>query len=314
MLRWALFLLQKDGPYASLRASRLDRDVRVTPSGHGPEPDVHRAIQRFGFDRHVDCESHELHRAARRRPGRRAGVCLANGERQHPDVHRTRRRRSDSDRDVHEAVKSMRNTRNIRSFDAVRAALTLAIGLTPGCGGRAASTGGAASGTSEGGALPPLEDGGGTEMLDDAGAMETGTTFAEAAPARQDSSDAGQPWPACPDASPVLVNGLATGFAQCSDGTLRRRSVVDCPYAQKPGQICPYDAGYRDAGPHPGPCNRDSDCTQHPYGQCLSFPMVFGCICAYGCVRDSDCNPAQICVRAGVAAGGRTDGQCSDSA
>src|SRR5260370_31124665 len=207
----------------------------------------------------------------------------------------------------------MRNTRNIGSLDAVRAALTWAMGLTHGCGGRAASTGVAASGKSEGGALQPLEDGGGTEMLDDAGAMETGTTFAEAAPARQDSSDAGQPWPACPDASPVLVNGLATGFAQCSDGTLRRRSVVDCPYAQKPGQICPYDAGYRDAGPHPGPCNRDSDCTQHPYGQCLSFPMGVGCICAYGCVRDSDCNPGQICVCAGVAAGGGTVGQFSDS-
>lgn len=198
--------------------------------------------------------------------------------------------------------------RSVRSCDAVRTALALALGFPLGCAGRAI----VGAGPDAKAAAEPTTDAAssGADVVD-ATVADADEASLSASPDAADM-DAGNAWPACPDASPLIVADADTGFVYCSDGTLRRRAVVDCPFVQRPEQICP--VGAEDAEPAPGWCSKDSDCTSHPYGQCLSFPMGVGCgVCEYGCVRDSDCPQGQICVCGGAFAGGGNAGQCSDT-
>ncbi len=156
--------------------------------------------------------------------------------------------------------------RRLQSIDAVRRALSAALGLAPlACGGTV-----------------------GIGDPDAASAYSPeGSATSNGADTRPDG---GGPLAArCTRPAPLIIGGRDTGYETC-DGQLRRRAIVDCPnlLPTPPPSLCDNDAGA---------CLVNSDCAALPYGSCQGSPGTgFGCFCTYPCVRDADCSPGSICV------------------
>jgi hypothetical protein len=156
--------------------------------------------------------------------------------------------------------------RTVRSIATVHAALLAALGLSSiACGGATVTT------TGDGG--PPVQPDGGPILPD------------------------GGPLPfTCKNPQPKIVAGKDTGYDVCEGGVLRRRAIADCPVLL-PRPSDSQCAASVDAGT--GTCATDSDCTEHANGTCNHFaggPGPSWCGCSYGCVRDADCGPGNICV------------------
>jgi hypothetical protein len=191
--------------------------------------------------------------------------------------------------------------RRVRSVDSVGAALAAALGLVGGCGGVAVTA-------ADGGA-----DGSGAEAGVDA--------MADAVPDAPGSCTSPHP---CGDPTPLVLGGQDTGYDTCMGGSLRRRAMYDCPslVPRASGGACTAHSPGPDAGRY---CRSDADCTAMPNGFCQDQSVLggYGCVCAYGCLRDGDCSPGEICVcadpvgeceRAGCTSGASCDGcDCIDS-
>jgi hypothetical protein len=127
----------------------------------------------------------------------------------------------------------------------------------------------------------------------------------------------------CESSKPITVEGKETGMATCSNGMVHRPKAVTCAnmlprrgdnVAQLKTMIPQlYDLPRDKGGPS---CLRDSDCTELPYGHCEPWlPPGTGASCVYGCVSDSDCSGATLCVCDSpvghcVQASCRTDADC----
>lgn len=93
----------------------------------------------------------------------------------------------------------------------------------------------------------------------------------------------------CQNPRPEMVGGVATGFVAC-DGHTERVDRRDCPSLLPRAQV----------SHPPGPgvsCASDADCMARKYGYCGSFSNFVGSgwACVYGCLKDDDCEPGQVC-------------------
>lgn len=97
------------------------------------------------------------------------------------------------------------------------------------------------------------------------------------------------PWP-CDPATPVVVDGVDTGYDNCG-GFMRRREVVTCP------DLTPRDPETVAAMCTDGGCTSDEECTE-PNTYCGSFDEFGGffCSCIPGCTTDAECATGEICV------------------
>ena len=101
----------------------------------------------------------------------------------------------------------------------------------------------------------------------------------------------------CDGAEPIYgATGLYTGFYSCPDGTAHRVEVasVDPNWSHQSCQNTEQDRR----------CETDADCTDRPYGRCVSGNGDSDgrsyCGCAYSCALDSDCGDGMACVDAAV--------------
>lgn len=198
----------------------------------------------------------------------------------------------------------------------------MGFGALPGCGGavkEAASDAGASAGTgnSAGGAGNAGASSGG---VGNAGASSGGTGNAGASsggaitggggsigggPSGGSAGAGGSAGMPC--ASPVPVTssvggaGPTGGYVRCADGSIHRPSVDECW-----SNIDPADGPALLGPPLPDgsvnyTCRKNSDCTDKPHGHCEAS-QTFGLgdtpkvSCVYGCVRDSECGPGEICL------------------
>ncbi|PIE05451.1 MAG: Tenascin, partial [Sorangium cellulosum] len=103
----------------------------------------------------------------------------------------------------------------------------------------------------------------------------------------------------CPNAVPIMQpSGKPSGFVLCEDGTKNRVSKEICD------TVTSLEACRGDEQSTVN-CLTDSDCTDKPYGKCVSlsaegFESDY-CGCVYACSTDSDCKGNDVCVCAGVA-------------
>lgn len=79
------------------------------------------------------------------------------------------------------------------------------------------------------------------------------------------------------------------GYEQCSNGAVHRPAIKECE------SKLPRTA-MRIAPPGDGQCVTDADCADMPHGYCTTSVPVGTKVCVYGCVRDSECGPNQICL------------------
>jgi hypothetical protein len=145
----------------------------------------------------------------------------------------------------------------------------------------------------------------------DASTGVDGSTAVDASTAVDSSTDVD---PGCAPAvlvgNTVLTTAVAgTGLESCSDGTLRRRDSMQCPWpATSPEPVC--DHVY---------CTSDTDCPQSqsayfPKGYCADALHLSGyCGCFTGCRQDTDCAPGSICV-CGTVLGACVPAQCASNA
>lgn len=103
----------------------------------------------------------------------------------------------------------------------------------------------------------------------------------------------------CRNPTPLLgPNGEPTGYVNCDGGTVHRTERMDCPSAIPRQTPCQAGTYFYDSGIPV--CTLDSDCTAAANGYCSDSPRSINeppvCHCVYGCVRDSDCEPGQICL------------------
>lgn len=106
-----------------------------------------------------------------------------------------------------------------------------------------------------------------------------------------DGSGGGDGGVVCTD--PVSIpqsSGEPSGFVRCSEGIVRRVEAVSCTQPTAPSNC----NGEGDA------CDTNDDCVTAPFGTCAQDLSLFACECAYGCSRDSDCGPGEICACPGV--------------
>lgn len=101
-------------------------------------------------------------------------------------------------------------------------------------------------------------------------------------------------WLPCSNPAPLPgPDGTPTGYVTCDGGSVHRSARMDCPSVVPRAAACQpyvsYDAGIG------GGCTHDSDCTAQANGYCVPGIQFPGCVCDYGCIRDSDCAQGQIC-------------------
>jgi|CZKU01.1.fsa_nt_gi hypothetical protein len=159
----------------------------------------------------------------------------------------------------------------LRSIGSLRAAMSAAVGLASvACSARHASLGGGDDDASSRDAAPPAPP--------------------------------GPPKFTCASPTPLVIDGVDTGYDRCAGGVTRRRAVVDCPTqigapgsnGAAGGKCASLDAGFD--------CHSDVDCisAKTPVAACIGLESepagVFSCGCEVGCVRDADCKAGEICV------------------
>jgi hypothetical protein len=89
----------------------------------------------------------------------------------------------------------------------------------------------------------------------------------------------------CRNPTPLLgPGGEPTGYVECDGSSLHRTAQVECP-STKSETACTFETELSN-------CTYDSDCTASPNGYC----SIWGCICHYGCAKDSDCGEGAICL------------------
>ncbi len=151
----------------------------------------------------------------------------------------------------------------LRTMHGLRASLAAALGFTSVAAGTSGACGGSVSPRA-------VHDGGGADS----------------------TSGPAQAHPTCIDPVPIVVSGQDTGFDTCQGGIIRRRTVVVCPTAPLPPSTC-----VPDANPTFSQCASNGDCEGGPFGSCANVGYYSEiCNCSYGCARDSDCAPNQICL------------------
>jgi hypothetical protein len=135
-----------------------------------------------------------------------------------------------------------------------------------------------------------------TETSGDSSNASESTTTTTVPPNSDDAStDTGRTLPPpCVDAVAIVQSGIEgsvpTGFEICENGVIHRSAAVVCEAPWPAGEACSREGGH---------CTVDEDCTEGPYGRCVSiesfFPSDFPCGCTYGCATDRDCADGQIC-------------------
>jgi hypothetical protein len=116
------------------------------------------------------------------------------------------------------------------------------------------------------------------------------------------------------------VNGMPTGYVECSGGWIHRPERRDCgSILPRPGNVVPHDGGVE--GGVTG-CTKDADCSNLLHGWCTPVAGVVGplipTVCVSGCVRDEECAPGQVCacgdpVGRCLSATCTTDADCGDA-
>ncbi len=153
------------------------------------------------------------------------------------------------------------------SFNALRAWLFAALGLTAlGCGGNV-TTGSSSGGSGVGGGVAGGGGVGGASSL-------------------------------CLSPTPILQpDGKESGFVRCADGAIDRVAPGTCGVTLK--DTCLGTEMTLE-------CVTGMDCTAKEHGSCVAYsggapgPEVTGCGCQYQCATDADCDPGSICACAGV--------------
>jgi hypothetical protein len=195
-----------------------------------------------------------------------------------------------------------------------------------GSGGLSGSGGGGAGGSGGGGAggmeAGPDLAGGGSGTGGHAGGSggwagssgASGAGGAGAAGREAGADTVPGPFP-CVNPEPVVVVGTDTGYDRCASGALRRRAIVACPSAVPRSIVCAGGPGHDAGASGLQSCNRDSDCTEKPFGHCEvgNSGWYGGCRCQYGCSTDADCPSGRICV-CGDAVGTCAPAQCRSDA
>jgi hypothetical protein len=99
----------------------------------------------------------------------------------------------------------------------------------------------------------------------------------------------------CVDPQPILtVDGAATGYERCADGSVNRVEngvVLGGDYG---GDVpeCEDHVAYRN-------CDADADCQDPPGGHCAKVgPYLFpaSCECTWPCASDIDCTANEVCL------------------
>jgi hypothetical protein len=170
----------------------------------------------------------------------------------------------------------------------LRTALFSALGLAPlGCGGafRDATGDGGAGGGGASGAVGTAGTPAGGKPSGGAGA--SGGTASAGQPSGGSTASGGAA-SLFPCDEPMDLGG---GYEQCESGTIHRPKISECP-SSLPRAVLEI------APPAEGNCFSDLDCTAAPHGYCRSATgnQLPGVYCAYGCVKDSECGPGNICV------------------
>lgn len=104
----------------------------------------------------------------------------------------------------------------------------------------------------------------------------------------------------CGAQTPIEVNGNATGFFRCEDGSIRRSEAVACA-APSPESL-PVCTGDEEMIA----CQSDADCTEFPNleGHCareatsggtLGDDVIYTCGCVYTCSADAACGDGEVC-------------------
>jgi len=124
----------------------------------------------------------------------------------------------------------------------------------------------------------------------------------------------------CTDPQP-LIAGEETGYEKCASGAVHRTAKTSCPPR----------VNFSCTTTNPDPsvssgCSTDSDCTEHPGGECLYNPPLppspgfpaypyDSCGCSYAhCLNDGDCGSTQICLCSGTQAGSCVSATCTSDA
>jgi hypothetical protein len=187
------------------------------------------------------------------------------------------------------------------STEGFRLALLAAIGsLSPaGCGGVTRQGDmdgmGAATGrTTVGGAGPSA----GTAVATaGAGGAPTPGTAAAQGGTQIAASAARDRWTSCISPYPTPDDPTYDGFEFCIGGVVHRAAIRDCPWNIDP--TATINSGFPS-----GECQTPADCNARPHGYCTINGMAGPTVCAYGCVRDSECDPGSICVCGTTIVGG----------
>jgi hypothetical protein len=82
---------------------------------------------------------------------------------------------------------------------------------------------------------------------------------------------------------------VGNGYERCGNGPIHRPRVEECA-SSLPRPVA------KIAAPVDGQCASDADCLDMPHGYCTTDVQQPGTVCAYGCVKDSECGPGSICV------------------
>jgi hypothetical protein len=183
--------------------------------------------------------------------------------------------------------------RRFSSVDTVTLAIFAALGLA-GCGGEVDRA-----------------------VQDDMGGEGTGASKDGGAEASELSADSPTaPSHPCVNPTPVILGDADTGFDTCGGSMVypagatagvRRRAAVACPAflprpsngACEPPEGSPSGAG--NAFPASEACQSDSDCSATPHAHCEEWSPdggvpSNGCRCIPGCLQDSDCAAAEVCL------------------
>jgi len=109
---------------------------------------------------------------------------------------------------------------------------------------------------------------------------------------------------ACENPTPVVVDGVDTGYVTCASGWTHRPEKTTC------ASLVPR-ADFECGGALPEGCSTDADCSGEANNYCSSD---FGqCTCVLGCTTDAQCGDGRIC-ECGSPIGRCVDAACSSDA